>query len=143
VKAVQVERRIAADPTSIALLLAGPSGVALWPGVQEVAEAATGRHRVVADVPDRGTIVADVAAEPPTRTPTSFFVQFSFVAADVPASTGELRLDHDPVSVEAMPTTRASLSIRYDGPAPDRLRRLATEFLANLAAAAEERSRAA
>ena len=135
-------RRIAADPTSTALLLAGPTAFALWPGVRRLAEVA-GRTLVEFDA-DRPT-AATVRAEPPRRTPTSYVCRFDWSGPDLPATRGVLTLmyaDRTPIA------TAAELvldSTDLPGSALDRdgLARLAAGFLLNLARAAEERSRAA
>src|SRR5436190_23941653 len=91
---IDVERRIAADPTSAVLLLAAPAAAELWPGVS-LQGAAPGDHiRVEVTLPDataalvdlHSPIAAEVRAESPQRTPTSFVMRFSFDANDVPAT---------------------------------------------------------
>lgn len=138
---VCVERPIAADPSSVALLLSGPTGVALWPGVQNVQEAGE-PTRVLADVPGRGRVRVDVSTAAPVRTPTAFVVAFRF-DGEVPATSGALVLDFVAAADGSRPTTRAALRLAYPGPEPDRLRSLASAFLDNLATVAEQRSHAA
>jgi hypothetical protein len=140
----RVTRRISADPTSTALLLAGPTAVDLWPDVRRVGESA-GRVLVEAQIGE-ATVAATVRARPPRRTPTSYVTVFEFVGGAVPLTAGELTLTYAPGT--SGPATWAVLSL---DPADDepgvlaggRLDRMAEDFLDNLAHAAEERSRAA
>jgi len=140
----RVTRRISADPTSTALLLAGPTAVDLWPDVRRVGESA-GRVLVEADL--HGTpLSATVRAHPPKRTPTSYVTSFEFVGTALPLTTGQLTLTYAPGS-EA-PATWAVLTLEQDRSTSGAvdlalLERQALRFLDNLARAAEERSRAA
>ena len=149
----RVSRRISADPTSTALLLAAPAAVELWPGVRRVGEAG-GRALVEADLPAeprRGAGVvpqtaATVRALPPRRTPTSFVTRFEWAGPGLPTTRGELTLAY--LAGGSTPATAASLSLdsadregsRVD---PATLTEMAEGFLANLAVAAERRSTAA
>jgi hypothetical protein len=149
----RVTRRICADPTSTALLLAGPAALELWPGVRHVGEA--GRRALVeAELPAppyRALCVvpqtaATVRALPPRRTPTSFVTHFEWSGPGLPPTTGELTLTY--LAGGATPATAASLwldSADVDGSRVDRdaLSAMAEGFLANLARAAERRSTAA
>ena len=151
-----VERHIGADPTSTALLLAGPTAVDLWPGVRRVGEVG-GRVLVEAcidppalrAVPDRprpqtdaALTAASVTAHPPRRTPTAFVSRFGWVGPGLPATEGVLTLTYAPG--EQTPSTRAQLVLdaaaiehsRLDG---STLAWMAERFLANLALAAESR----
>lgn len=142
----QVSRRIAADPTSTALLLAGPTAFELWPGVRRVAEV-SGRIVVEADVlPDR-TAAASVRALPPRRTPTAYVSRFEWAGSGLPETRGELTLGYLPLE-DGVVATFAELvldSASFEGSAvdPSALELLAHGFLDNLATAAETRSRAA
>lgn len=138
-------RRIAADPTSTALLLTGPAALELWPGVTRVGEAGN-LALVETDLPCERRTAATVRALPPRRTPTSFVTRFHWSGPDLPGTTGELRLTYAPgVTV---PATFAELVLDSEGvemselDAPA-LQALATGFLQNLSRAAEDRSRAA
>jgi len=143
----RVNRRIAADPTSTALLLAGPAAMDLWPGVRRVGDAGN-RVLVEAELPaDRGATAAAVRALPPRRTPTSYVTRFDWAGLGLPVTTGTLTLSYacDAASGAA---TDAALTLDSDGLSgsrldADRLEELADGFLANLATAAESRSRAA
>lgn len=144
---VRVVRRIAADPASTALLLAGPTAVELWPGVRRVGDA--GRRALVeADLVLTGrTTAATVRALPPHRTPTSFVTTFAWSGPDLPRTTGTLTLAYAPTA-DGQLLTHAVLELD-SAPAGvgelDRqaLQAMAEGFLANLAAVAEQRSRAA
>lgn len=141
-------RRIAADPTSTALLLAGPSALDLWPGVRRVAE--VGRRVVVeAELASRRTAAASVRAEPPHRTPSAYVTRFAWSGSGLPSTTGELTLAYAR-SAEGGLATDARLvletetaSLERSGLAQDALRAMAEGFLRNLAEAAELRSHAA
>lgn len=156
---LSLERRIAADPTSTALLLAGPTAVDLWPGARRDGEV-DGRVRVTAALPglavlpggrldahhdsqaDSRTAATEVlvTALPPRRTPVSFVTRFAWAGSvDVPDVDGTLTLRYDgPLA------TRAQLDLRTDGDLePAGVGGMAGEFLANLAAAAEARATAA
>jgi hypothetical protein len=138
-----VRRRILADPTSTALLLAAPSALELWPGVRKVA-AVDGRAVVEAELPARPDARATVRALPPHRTPTSYVSRFGWTGSDLPATVGELTLAFLPAD-DGIVATEATLVLDTDddGHALDDLATMATGFLANLARAAELRSRAA
>jgi hypothetical protein len=152
-------RRISADPTSAALLLAGPSAVELWPGAELDSSGPDDQIRVTVDLPPAllpasGRVAVLVRSLSPRRTPTSFVVRFTFGAAGFPAVRGELALGYAPVVEGELPATDAELRLTVDDPGAatqavplDRfvavVGELAEVFLANLAAAAEGRSRAA
>ena len=144
---IRADRRIAADPTSTALLLAGPSAVDLWPGVRRVG-AVDGRLLVEAELPrQRLSTAATVLVEPPRRTPTSFVTRFEWVGPSLPQTRGELTLTY--AAGDDGPTTAARLVLDSDtdgdGSAldPSALQALAEAFLDNLRDLAESRSRAA
>jgi hypothetical protein len=139
-------RRIAADPTSTALLLAGPSAMDLWPGVQRVASVEGGLV-VETHLPSRPHAAATVRAFPPKRTPTSYVTRFTWEGPGLPATSGELTLSFLP-DADGTVETEASLVLESDAAAVSSLdeltlRELAKGFLANLATAAELRSHAA
>jgi hypothetical protein len=140
----RVTRRISADPTSTALLLAGPTAVDLWPGVRRVGESA-GRVVVEAEL-DGVSLSAAVRARPPKRTPTSYVTQFEFVGTSLPLTNGRLTLTYAPGT--SGPATWAVLTLHREADLPGAvdavaLEAMAERFLDNLARAAEERSRAA
>ena len=137
----RVVRQIAADPTSTALLLAGPTAVDLWPGVRRVGEAG-GRVLVEADIrPDRAT-AATVRALPPRRTPTSYVTTFEWAGPSLPTTTGRLTLAYDGGATTAV-LTLDSQDLDESAVGPEALKEMAASFLDNLARAAEDRSRAA
>ena len=138
-------RRIAADPTSTALLLAGPTAMDLWPGVRRVGDTG-GRVLVEAALDEAARTSAAVRALPPQRTPTAFVTRFEWAGPDLPLTAGELTLGYAP-GAEG-PATSASLVLTSTGVAASRLtacalQAMAESFLDNLAAAAEQRSSAA
>jgi hypothetical protein len=147
-----VTRRITADPTSTALLLAGPAALDLWPGVRRVGEQG-GRLLVEAQVPlqrdgsEPRPTAAAVRALPPRRTPTAYVTRFAWDGPELPGTTGQLTLAYAPTAAGS-PVTHAVLTLDssgLEGTCVDRLAlaTMAEGFLANLARAAESRSRAA
>jgi hypothetical protein len=141
---IRADRRISADPTSTALLLAGPAAVDLWPGVRRVG-AVDGRLLVEAELPQqRVSTAATVLVEPPRRTPTSFVTEFEWVGPALPRTSGVLTLTY--AAGGDGPTTAASLVLVSDDAgalSEPVLQRLAAAFLDNLRELAESRSHAA
>ncbi|MDX6198881.1 MAG: hypothetical protein QOJ79_2032 [Actinomycetota bacterium] len=143
---IRLDRRIAADPTSTALLLAGPAALDLWPGVRRVGTV-DGRVLVEADVAalHRST-AATVRIEPPRRTPTSFVTRFDWVGPSLPRTSGELTLTY--TAGEDGPSTAARLVLDSDDLSGNALSQrtlqaLADGFLDNLRRLAESRAHAA
>lgn len=151
---IRVERSIAADPTSTALLLAGPSGLDLWPNVERVHQLP---DRLVAET-DVATFTArrpirvDVRLEPPQRLPLAYVMRFEASGPGMPDTTGVLTLTYEPYRGRL--GTSALLRLDYslatgEGRLLDRwraaseLRGLSETFLDNLATAAESRADAA
>ncbi|MCW2544551.1 MAG: hypothetical protein JWM40_2103 [Frankiales bacterium] len=142
----RVTRRIAADPTSTALLLAGPTAFELWPGVRRVADVG-GRVVVETEVDAERTAAASVRALPPKRTPTSYVTRFTWVGPGLPETDGELTLAYAP-GADGELGTHAALVLDTTDPTGSMLdgrtlMTMAEGFLANLARAAELRSHAA
>jgi hypothetical protein len=139
----RIERRICADPTSVALLLAGPTAFDLWPGVRRVG-AVNGSVIIEAATPTPST--AAVRLLRPKRTSTSYVTTFEWAGPSLPKTTGRLTLAYLPG--RTTPSTGAVLTLESDGldgsalSAVD-LQNMAYTFLANLARVAEERSQAA
>lgn len=137
---LRLTRQIAADPTSTALLLAGPTALDLWPGVRRIGNV-DGGIRVEAKIA-RKKADALVRAEAPRRLPTSFVTNFSITVANgaVPDVEALLTLEYadrgGEVATQAVLELSASESVEAfkDG---------AKGFLENLAKAAEKRARAA
>lgn len=141
----RVVRHIGADPTSTALLLAGPAAMELWPGVRLVGEVG-GRSVVEAELSAVPT-AASVRARPPRRTPTSFVTRFAWTGPGLPVTEGSLTLSYAP-GADGAPSTSATLTLDSAGVVGSRLdaatlEQMARGFLDNLARAAESRSRAA
>lgn len=145
----RVMRRIGAEPTSTALLLAGPTALELWPGVRRVGEVG-GRVLVEAELVGSGSGIptaASVRAHPPRRTPTAFVTRFTWTGPGLPVTEGTLTLAYAP-GADGTPSTHAALILDSTGLDASRvdaagLAAMAEGFLANLARAAESRSRAA
>ena len=143
----RVARQIDADPTSTALLLAGPTALDLWPGLRRVGEAG-GRLLVEAELAGVPPLpaAATVRAEPPRRTPTAYVTTFAWTGPGLPVTRGELVLHYAPGALR--PGTTAQLTLDSEGVEASRvtahdLEQMAMAFLANLAAAAEARCHAA
>lgn len=141
----RVTQTIAADPTSTALLLAGPTAMELWPGLRRIAEV-SGRVVVETDLADRSA-AASVRALPPQRTPTSYVTRFEWAGPGLPACSAELTLSYA-TSGDGTQGTLAELVLDSSGfkdtvlDQPT-LERMAEGFLANLSKAAELRNCAA
>jgi len=142
---IRVERHVRADPTSTALLLAGPAALELWPGVRRVGEVG---GRVLVEAAGVGlaepTPVAavSVTARPPRRTATAFVSSFGWTGPGLPGTEGRLTLSYAPGA--GVPSTRAELVLETEGLEASRLdadalTAMAAGFLANLAGAAESR----
>ena len=136
---IVVRRCIATDPSSTALMLAGPGAFELWPGIEAVGETEGHLHLAVPGVGDE--VPVDVELLAPSRTATGFVLRFVGEGNDR-AVPGELRLR---AASDADFRTEAELRLGYpeDGPAADELRRMAERFVTNLMSAAEARSRVA
>ncbi len=140
----RVARRIAADPTSTALLLAGPAAVELWPGVRRVGVA--GRRALVETDVAPPLTAAAVRATPPRRTPTAYVSRFEWSGPGLPSTTGTLTLAYAP-SADGTLGTHAVVDLDSTGLAGSRLdeaalQALAEGFLGNLRRAAEQRAHA-
>lgn len=145
----RVARQIDADPTSTALLLAGPTALDLWPGVRRVGEAG-GRVLVEARLRDAARSIDDpamtaaaVRALPPKRTPTSYVTRFAWTGPSLPVTTGELVLTYAGGSATTAVLTLDSADMQVSALREEDLQAMCEGFLDNLARAAEERSRAA
>ena len=145
---MRVTRRIAADPTSTALLLAGPTAVELWPGARRIGEA-DGRLLVEAEPPTApAPELFAVRALPPQRTPTAYVTRFEWAGAGGETTRSvscRLTLAYAPTA-DGTPVTHAVLECDVDDDAPMSvlaLTAMGEGFLANLARAAETRNRAA
>jgi len=114
---LHASRHIDADPTSIALLLAGPGARELWPA-------------------------STVAVEPPHRTPTGFVARFSWTGPDLPPASGVLRLTPAP-GAHGTPSTSAELSVVVPEPPVAVTPAVLEQFLHALADAAHDRRQAA
>ena len=143
---LRVSRRIAADPTSTALLLAGPTALELWPGVRRVSEEGD-RVLVETDLAPGEPTSAAVRALPPRRTATAYVTSFEWSGTGLAPTRGTLTLAYAPAGDGTL-ATHAALALSPTQ-VPDsrlderRLRGLAEAFLANLARAAESRNQAA
>lgn len=127
---IEVSRDVVADPSSVALVLAGPAARELWPPRSD---------RIVGVVAAQQPGLA-VAVDPPRRSGVGFAARVQVHAGDVTVGTGRLTIN--PVAAErAGCDIRLSLEAADD--AADRLRRDAERYLANVADLSRERSSAA
>jgi ABC-type uncharacterized transport system substrate-binding protein len=120
---VQIVREFAADPASVALLLAGPSAQALWPDTGE----------------DDGPVVT---VGSPMRSGVGFVVDMA--VADQAAGGTRGRLSLEPCTNETANTgTHARLVMTSVNSEVNELRSRGVEFLDALSSVAEARSFAA
>jgi hypothetical protein len=139
---IALERRIEADPSSAALLIAGPAALGWWPYVESVAGAA-GDWSVHLRVPGRepGTLRVHVAA--PRRTPTSFVCDFTATGDGIHTVAGSLTLAYA-ANGPTGPATSARLVLHAAADADLLLvSTMARGFLDRLASVAEGRASAA
>jgi hypothetical protein len=146
--AICSSRQIAAHPSSVALLLAVPAAVDLWPQAKQVAAdvdipSATASRRVTmaARLPDGQPLFLTLEVGRPERSGDGFLAGFSFAGARVPHTFGEI------VVKPAIGGSQVSVTLHWKG-GIDRLVRTDLEaqadgFLAALVEAAERRSLAA
>lgn len=129
----RVTQRISADPTSVALLLADPTTVELWPRLSRL-DSAAGAEDVV-DIAV-GRTEAGLRVLPPRRTPTAFVLRFDVDTAEQLHVEGRLELsqtDSAPGGTDAVLELRSERDLVAD----------AEEFLRRVAEAAERRASAA
>lgn len=130
VPSTTVSRQIAADPTSVALLLADPTSAELWPRLSRREPA--GAAGDVVDIAVGGT-EAELRVLPPRRTPTAFVLRFDVDTAEALHVEGRLELsptDAQPVATQAVLELRCERELVAD----------AEEFLRRVARAAERRA---
>lgn len=127
---VEVRRSVAADPSSVALVLAGPAARELWPPRSD---------RVVGVVEPQQPRLA-VSVDPPARSGVGFAALIELHAGD--ATVGAGRLSIVPVSGEPL-RCEVRLSLEAEPAAAARLQRDAERYLGNLADLSRERSSAA
>jgi hypothetical protein len=127
---IEVRRAVVADPSSVALVLAGPAARELWPPRSDrVVD-------VVAPQQPRLTVMVD----PPARSGVGFAARVLVQAGDATVGTGRLTILPSATDVGGC---EIRLSLESSSDEADRLRRDATQYLANVAALSRERSCAA
>lgn len=144
--AICASRQIAAHPSSVALLLAVPAAVDLWPAAKQVAAetdipSASRRVTMAARLPDGQPLFLTLDVGRPERSGDGFLTGFSFAGPGVPHTFGEIRVS------PAVGGSQVSVVLHWKG-GIDRLVRTDLEaqadgFLAALVEAAERRSLAA
>jgi hypothetical protein len=139
---IEVSRKAVGDPSSVALVLAGPAARELWPRRADRVAGVAGVDGVdgVDGVVKAQQPAASLAVDPPARSGVGFAARVQVQAGDRAVGTG--RLNILPVSPDCCGCEiRLSLEV-YDD-AADRLRRDAAQYLANVADLSRERSCAA
>jgi hypothetical protein len=142
---VTATRTIPSDPASTALLLAGPSALGFWPGVQHVDGLLSPLSAQAAIAGSARRLV--VRAEPPRRTPTAYVTSFRVEAEGLPTASGELRITRhgwvgdvptdaspDPTAAVASVQLEFSTEVDYDPAVEEAIVRGVRTFLDNVAA---------
>ncbi|MDQ1632526.1 MAG: hypothetical protein QOJ32_1347 [Frankiaceae bacterium] len=142
---VTATRTIPSDPASTALLLAGPSALGFWPGVQHVDGLLSPLSAQAAIAGSARRLV--VRAEPPRRTPTAYVTSFRVEAEGLPSASGELRITRhgwvgdvptdaspDPTAAVASVRLEFSTEVDYDAAVEEAIVRGVRTFLDNVAA---------
>ena len=127
---VEVRRSVAADPSSVALVLAGPAARELWPPRSD---------RVVGVVEPQQPRLT-VTVDPPSRSGVGFAARIDVHAGD--ATVGSGRLSIAPSSGEPL-RCEVRLALEVEPACAARLKRDAERYLDNLAELSRERSSAA
>ena len=142
---IEVRRAVAADPSSVALVLAGPAARELWPPRSD---------RVVGVVEPQQPGLA-VTVDPPARSGVGFTAHIEVHAGDTTIGAGHLAIGPgviasgpgDPLRAEPQPSHQQACEVRLflevDEGVAQRLRRDAARYLANVADLSRERSSAA
>lgn len=131
---IEVGRPIQADPSSVALVLAGPAARELWPPRSD---------RLVGVVTQQAPALS-VTVEPPGRTGVGFTAKVRVHAGDAVVGTGRLTiLPTSETGVVEPAGCEVRLGLESDEEVADRLRRDVYRYLANLARLSRERSSAA
>ena len=127
---IEVSRSVAADPSSVALVLAGPAARELWPPRSD---------RVVGVVEPQRPRLA-VTVDPPTRTGVGFAARIEVHSGDSTVGSGRLTIvpgRGDP------PGCDVHLALDVDEESAAKLHHDAERYLANVADLSRERSSAA
>jgi hypothetical protein len=127
---IEVSRSVAADPSSVALVLAGPAARELWPPRCD---------RVVGVVEPQQPRLA-VTVDPPVRAGVGFTAGIEVHAGDAVVGSGRLVIGPGPGEPAGC---EVRLSLEVEVAAEDRLRRDAGRYLANVADLSRARSSAA
>ena len=127
---IEVSRSVAADPSSVALVLAGPAARELWPPRSD---------RVVGVVEPQQPRLA-VRVDPPVRAGVGFAARMEVHAGDATIGSGRLSIVPGPGE---SPRCEVRLFLEVDEASVSRLRRDADRYLGNVAELSRERSSAA
>jgi len=137
---IELSRPIQADPSSVALVLAGPAARELWPPRSDRLIGAVAQQRPHLSVRPSLSVTLD----PPRRTGVGFTARAKVHSGDDVVGTGRLIIlpTSDAGAVEPA-GCEVRLSLDATEEIAPRLRRDATRYLENLARLSRERSSAA
>ena len=131
---IEVGRPVQADPSSVALVLAGPAARELWPPRSD---------RLIGAVAEQRPALS-VSLDPPGRAGVGFTARARVHAGDRVVGTGRLTILPTPdTGVVDSSGCEVRLSIEAADRVAERLRSDATRYLDNLARLSRERSSAA
>jgi hypothetical protein len=131
---IDVGRPVQADPSSVALVLAGPASRELWPARSD---------RLIAVVAKQGGALS-FTLDPPGRTGVGFTARARVHSGDSVVGAGRLVILPRSVGVDVEPAgCEVRLSLEAADCVADRLRRDAARYLDNVAELSRERSSAA
>jgi len=131
---IELGRPVQADPSSVALVLAGPAARELWPPRSDRQIGAVAAQRPA----------LSVTLDPPGRAGVGFTARTKVHAGDSVVGTGRLTILPTPETSAAEPAgCEVRLSLEASDQVAERLRREAARYLDNLAQLSRERSSAA
>ena len=130
---IEVGRPVEADPSSVALVLAGPAARELWPPRSDRLVGAVAAQRPA----------LSVTLDPPGRAGVGFTARARVHAGDAVVGTGRLTILPTADSGALDSGCEVRLSLEASDQVAERLRRDAARYLDNLAQLSRERSSAA
>lgn len=141
-------RPVAADATSLALLLAGPAILESWPAV-DCSEDAAGHLTLAVDLPDPAPRSVRLEVSSPVRSVTSFLLGLHVTGDGLPPVDAVLEISRDPnrLLAEGVPGSTVEIALHPAAemlpPVREAVMGLVEGFLDVLAVAGEGRSAAA
>lgn len=145
---LRVSRPVAADATSLALLLAGPAILEAWPAV-ECTEDGRGHLTLAVDLPAPSPRTVRLHVSSPVRSVTSFLLRMHATGDGLPPVEAVLEISRDPrrLVADGVPGSTVEIALHPGAEMLPRVREavmgLVEGFLDVLAAAGEGRSAAA